>query len=32
MIQYTDIAADFERSDSSAKMFDMEKPRAFPFG
>ena len=28
MIQYTDIAADFEKSDTSANMFEMEKPPA----
>jgi hypothetical protein len=31
MIQYTDIAADFERSDTSANMFEMDQPRAGPF-
>jgi hypothetical protein len=32
MIQYNDLAAVFETSDTSAKMFSMEKPRVFPFG
>jgi hypothetical protein len=28
MIQYTDIAADLEKSDTSTNMFEMEKPPA----
>jgi hypothetical protein len=31
MIQYPDFPADFERSDTSAMMFDMKTPRALPF-
>ena len=30
MSQYTDIAADFEKSDTSTNMFEMEKPPADP--
>jgi hypothetical protein len=31
MIQYANIAADFETSDTLANMFEMEKPRAVSF-
>jgi hypothetical protein len=31
MIQYSDPPADFERSDTSANMFEVEKPRAVSF-
>jgi hypothetical protein len=30
LIQYTDIAADFDRADTSVNMFEMEKPPAVP--
>jgi hypothetical protein len=31
MIQLPDLPADFDRSDTSAMMFEMEKPRAVSF-
>jgi hypothetical protein len=31
MIQYADVATDFDNSDTSANMFELQKPRAGAF-